>query len=263
MRRFIYRSVLFLALLFYPLTGIIVATGSLSALQENYLSISFLNIPDGEATLIQTAEGKNFLINTGSSESRLELWKLLKELHVDDLEALILTKQTADYCGNMQNILDSFHVKHLYSADSENELETSITSKRTWQRGDKVQLAADLTIHVLQTNKLGEMSFTIQYGKNSILYMGLSGTDSDEELETYHLEPQIIKIADYAQSDSPSSTLLQSMDPYIGIVFNQKATKPNKDLMERLNESWIEVYQLKRVGTTIIRFNLIDYEVIS
>ncbi|WP_112181161.1 ComEC/Rec2 family competence protein [Paraliobacillus zengyii] len=263
MNRFIHVFTLLLALFFFPVTGIINVIASTSPVEENELYVSFLNIPDGEATIIQTPDGKNFLINTGSKESRLELWKQLKELHVEKLDGLILTKQTEEYCGNIDQIHENFDVQNVYYANSEKQLLTGITNKTMWKKDDQIKLGSALNIHVLQTNTAGEMTFLIEFGKNSILYMSVNDPDSDKGLEAYNLQSEIIKIADYGQSNSPSAKLLQKMDPHISIVFNQEAGTPNKDLMERLNESWIDVYQLKQVGTTIIRMDLNDYEIIS
>lgn len=263
MHRSMYALTLLLALLLFLLTDTITTNASKPSVVENELYVSFLNIPDGEATLIQTSEGKNFLINTGSKDSRIELWEQLKELHVDQLDGLILTDQTEEYCGNMNQILENFDVKQVYYANSEKQLSTANTNKKIWNKDDEIKLGNALNIHVLQTNTLGEMTFTIEYGENSILYMSVNDTNSDEGLEAYNLKPEIIKIADFGQSNSPSSKLLHEMDPHISIVFNQKSVTPNRDLMERLNESWIDVYQLKQVGTTIIRLNLNDYEIIS
>ncbi|WP_117169380.1 ComEC/Rec2 family competence protein [Paraliobacillus sediminis] len=263
MHRSIRALTLLLALLLFLLMTTITTNASTLSIGENELYVSFLNIPDGEATLIQTSEGKNFLINTGSKDSRIELWEQLKELHVNQLEGLILTNQTDEYCGNMKQILENFDVKQVYYANSEKQLFTANSNKTMWNKDDEIKLGNAFNIHVLQTNTFGEMTFTIEYGENSILYMSVNDTNSDEGLESYDLKSEIIKIVDYGQSNSPSSKLLHEMDPHISIVFNQKSGTPNRDLMERLNESWIDVYQLKQVGTTIIRLNLSDYEIIS
>ena len=238
----------------------------LPKLKENELYISFLNIPDGEATLLQTPKGENFLINTGSENSRSDLWKQLKQLNVNQLDGVILTKQTRDYCGNIEQVLEQYHVKNIYVGDAKRSFKQQVDSnisQNTWYTDDHTQLTEGLNIHVLQTNELGEMSFTIEYGKNKILYMSISELEHDQLIEDKRVKAEIIKIADYGQGQSPSTTLLETMDPHISIVFHQKSGKPNKALLERLKESWIDVYQLEQVGTTIIRLTLNDYEVIS
>ncbi|GGM23057.1 hypothetical protein GCM10011351_06130 [Paraliobacillus quinghaiensis] len=261
---FIHGCIILVILLHFPEIGN--SEAALPKLNENELYISFLNLPDGEATLIQTPKEENFLINTGSKKSRSDLWKQLNQLNVHQLDGLILTKQTSDYCGNIKQVLDQYHVKNIYVGDAKRNFIEHVDrniSQTTWYTDDHTQLTKELKIHVLQTNALGEMSFTIEYGKNKILYMSISELEHDQLIEDKRVKAEIIKIADYGQGQSPSTTLLETMDPHISIVFHQKSGKPNKALLERLKESWIDVYQLEQVGTTIIRLTLNDYEVIS
>ncbi|CQR46667.1 hypothetical protein BN1058_00939 [Paraliobacillus sp. PM-2] len=242
------------------------AQSGISMLEKEQLLISFLNIPDGEATLIQTEEGDNFLINTGSVYSTNDLVKQLKELHVKKINSIILTKHTDRYNGNISYLMDKFQVETVITSAKTENLIPLIDDDKTkiWKKNEDYSLSNHLTFYVHDTSDQGEMTVTIEYGNNSILYMGFSERSKVKSIveHTMH-KPDIIKIPDFAQGNSPSEKLLKALDPHISIIFNVRSGKLNKSLIERLNESWIDVYQLKQVGTTIIQMTLHDYEIIS
>lgn len=233
---------------------------------QEQLFISFLNIPDGEATLLQTSGGKNFLINTGSDYSLESLLKQLQQLHVETIEQIILTNQSAAYQGNLTHIVEAFHVKNVITAQKNKDLTQLVEQAKIvkWDANNSYSLSEYLTCYVHESSRSGEMTLSISYGENSILYMGYSEQPTLKELkQQLHHKPDIIKIPDFAQGNSPSEKLLKEIDPHISIIFNVKSGKLNHALLQRLNESWIDVYQLKKVGTTVIRMNLKDYQIIS
>ncbi|WP_079709676.1 ComEC/Rec2 family competence protein [Paraliobacillus ryukyuensis] len=249
-------------ILCFPLPAI--AKTQLPMQEDPQLLLSFFNLPEGEATLIQTTGDENYLINTGSDNSTTELINQLEELGVTKLDSIILSKQTEDYIGNLHYLLDHIAVKNLIvAAKPLNEFSNQVKLQQ-WEKGEQYNLANHLQFHVFDTSVDGEMTFTIQYGDNSMLYMGFSEQiNKDLVIQNSNSKPDIIKVPDFAQNNSPSETLLKAIDPHIGIIFNSSSAKLNPRLVERLNESWIDVYQLKQVGTTIIQMTLTDYEVIS
>ncbi|MFB1049337.1 hypothetical protein [Paraliobacillus sp. JSM ZJ581] len=236
------------------------------ASDKEQLVISFLNIPDGEATLIQTSEGDNILINTGSTYSLDNLINQLNQLHVKKINSIILTNQTDAYQGNLNHLLNNYNVETVITAVKTEHLIDLIDKQivKEWKKSNDYSLSKHLNCYVHDTTEQGEMTISIMYGKNSILYMGFSENPTLQSIiEQTDRKPDIIKIPNFAQGDSPSEQLLKDIDPHISIIFHIKSGKLNRSLIERLNESWIDVYQLKRVGTTIIQMNLQDYQIIS
>ncbi|WP_186577778.1 ComEC/Rec2 family competence protein [Aquibacillus kalidii] len=239
---------------------------SLPVLEKEELYVAFLGLPDGEATLIKTGEGKNYLINTGSEKSENELVGQLEELEVKKIDALLITKQTADYCENAKRVISRFNIDqtiHAGTLGNSCEEKTSDTKQIKWKTETTHRLTHHLKIKVLDAEQSGEMSLGIEFGDNSIMYLSNSNVEDEEKLLKPKLRPQILKIGDYGRGKSPSAHFLESVDPHISVIFNYDGDLPNEGLMERLNESWIDVYLLKQVGTTILRMNLNDYEILS
>ncbi len=234
-------------------------------LKDGEIYYAFFHLPDGEATLIKGFNGA-ILINTGAPASTSALFEQLEELEVEEINTIILTKQMSDYCGNTAELIDRFHPEKIaYSGKLSKTCGKEVEDNKSvkWDSDKLVDLPMGGSLTVLKAEESGEMTLDIVYGNISMLYFSNSSIEDEDELLQHELDPQIIKIGDYASGKSPSGYLLEKIDPHIGIIFNSKDKHPNEGLMERLNESWIDVYQLDQVGTTIIRLNERDYEVLS
>ncbi|WP_053219438.1 ComEC/Rec2 family competence protein [Virgibacillus senegalensis] len=234
-------------------------------LKKGEIYYAFFHLPNGEATLIKGLNG-SILINTGAPESARTLLEQLEELEVKEIDTIILTKQLSDYCGNTAELVDRFHTELIaYAGKMSNScsMEVENINTKQWDTDEHVELPIGGSITVLKAEETGEMTLNIVYGKTSMLYLSNSTIEDEDEWLQHELDPQIIKVGDYALGKSPSGYLLDHIDPHIAIIFNGNNKQPNEGLMERLNESWIDVYHLNQVGTTIVRLSNSDYEVIS
>ncbi|MRH42431.1 hypothetical protein GH741_07005 [Aquibacillus halophilus] len=235
-------------------------------IEKNEMYFAFFNLPDGESSLLKTANDFNILINTGSLKSEKKLIFQLKELSISNIDTLILTKQTIDYCGNAERLIERYNIKNIvYSGQLSDACKEQVkgSSLKKWNSDETYKFGEHLGFKVLKAGLNGSMSLGITYGKTSIMYLSNSDIKDEEELLKSSFEPEILKIGDYAEGNSPSNDFLKKVDPHLSIIFPCKQCKQNSGIIERMNESWIDVYQLDHVGTTIIRMNLHDYEILS
>ncbi|MCD5322963.1 MULTISPECIES: hypothetical protein [Pontibacillus] len=236
-------------------------------LDKNEAIFVFLSLPDGEAMLIQTGRGKDFLVNTASKASEEKLLEQLANIGVDQLDSIILTNQEPSTCGNTSRIVERYHVDAVIHGMSEKKLcaESSNHAKEViWKEGELHELNPGLSVRVLPSIDGSDMSLFFMYGKTSLMYLASGDMELEQKIaNSYPLKAEVIKIADYARTQSPTLHFLEEVDPHVAMVYPLKGARPNEGLLERLHESWIEVYQLKKTGTTTIFCNLEDYEVLS
>lgn len=240
-----------------------VASDQLELAQDEVVFV-FFSLPDGEAMLIQTGTGEAYLVNTGSVVSETMLIEQMNQLGIRQLDGLIFTNQNHTTCGNVERLVKRYHVEALYFAHSLSSLCSKgigNIKQHRWSEGEVHTLPNGLTIRVLPAQIPSDMSLYFMYGKTSILYLASGELTVEEKLIKLNpLKAEIIKVGDYATTQSPSSALLEKVDPHIALIYPLKGAHPNQTLLERLNESWIEVYQLKKVGTTTIHCTLDDYD---
>lgn len=74
--------------------------------------ISFLDVGQGDATLIQTKNGFNVLIDVGRGSAVLR--GLSKKLSpIEDIDLVLLTHNDADHTGGLRYVLDHYDVDYL------------------------------------------------------------------------------------------------------------------------------------------------------
>ncbi|KGX92283.1 hypothetical protein N781_17700 [Pontibacillus halophilus JSM 076056 = DSM 19796] len=239
----------------------------LAPLQPNVIRYAFFDLPDGESMLIQTGRGEQFLFNTGSAASEEALVGYLDDFHIHHLDAIILTNQTSETCGNTGKLMNRLSVEKLiYSGEVQQvcgEVPRDVESDK-WEHNQSYELTPGISIRVLPGMKEEEMSLFIQYGYTSLLYMATGDVKAEQRMmDSYPLKAELLKVGDYASTQSPTLPLLDTIDPHLAIIYDVKGKEVNEGLMARFQESWIDVYQLKEVGTMVIQCTPDEYEILK
>lgn len=234
------------------------------SLQEDEALFIFFALPDGEAMLIATGNDKNYLVNTASKASEDELIKQINHLGLKQIDGLILTNHSESECGNTKRMVDRYHIETIYyhgnvRGDCMDQVMEQANMEE-WEQSESHELTSSLQVKVLPISKQDDMSLYFTFGKTSLLYLASGDTELEDALLHSSLKAEILKIGDYARTDSPTLKLLESVDPHIAMIYPLKGSSPNDGLLERLYESWIDVYQLKKVGTTTVHCTKEDYE---
>ena len=83
---------------------------------DGEMRIHFLDVGQGDATVIELPDGKIALIDGGDSSKQTEyaLMRYLYALKVKTIDYLILTHAEEDHCGALDVVLQHFEVKHAY-----------------------------------------------------------------------------------------------------------------------------------------------------
>jgi len=235
-----------------------------SNINQDEVLFVFFSLPDGEAMLVKTGRGKNYLVNTGSMISEEKLLEQMNNLGIKQVDSIIFTNQNKTTCGNAPRLIKRYHVQQLIYREELApmcESEESTVQHVLWKQGDQHELSPGLTFRVLPADNPDEMSLYIKFGKTSILYLASGRVENEKNLiQKGSLQAEILKVGDYARTQSPSIKLLEEVDPHVAMIYPLKGINPNEGLLERLNESWIDVYQLRKVGTTTIHCTQEDYD---
>lgn len=241
-------------------------------LKNEELAVTFLSLSDGEATLLQHANGENILINTGGVGTELELKKLLQLYGVTKISTVILTKDDPCCYENLFSLFKEYDVKQLISGEKViKNLEADIeqqedVSYHVWTVGTKQQILPGLNTEVLfEGSEINEgLDLSLTFLRHRILYLTSSSDLAKDKLLKYNLaDVNIVKIPQFAKEHSITDKLIKHMDPQIAVIFQSKVDKPSANLFELLQEAWIDVYFTKKHGTITMKFTDINYEVIT
>lgn len=238
-------------------------------LSEDEIAITFLDIPNGEATLLHFPNEEFILVNTGGRRTETELKEYLNIYGVKKLKAIIVTKDEPLYTSNLKWLLARYKDAKLIAG--ENSLISQILTEKEiekWKVGNEYKFG-ELDIHVIheevnEDHSLG-MDLLFRFGNNQILYMTSSDNALEHELLNNKKLPStnIIKVADFGDSRGTGEKFIEYVNPQIAIIYHKRGLLPSQDVLERLNNTWIDIYYTKQFGSVTIKLTPSDYEVIT
>ncbi|MFD1738518.1 ComEC/Rec2 family competence protein [Bacillus salitolerans] len=236
-------------------------------LLDEELAITFFNLSEGEATLIQNNNGEAVLVNTGNQFSQNELIKFLKLYGVSTINKIIITKMAPDYAGNVDFLCKLFGVKNIIVPHTETNQNISYPARLNyWEEGRIDELFPGVTTKVLQViDSENAMNVSMKYGKHRFLFMSVASKSLEDELikKTELKDVNILKVAEFASNNGTSQKLLEAVDPQVAIIFNKTNLYPSADVLERLQGTWIDIYYTRQFGNITIKSNKERYEVIT
>ena len=240
-----------------------------SASREKTASVVFLDVGQGNATLLQTPKG-NVLVDCGPESAQETLCRKLKARGIRSLQFLVLTHPDEDHIGGADVILEQFSVdKILYNgAAEENEsflrLQTGAEQKKipmvALDRDDEAVLG-DLKLTILHPQDRedpGEgnessLVFRVQYGAAAILFTG----DADEDVEeallktcgAESLAATVLQVGHHGSDTSSTAEFLAAVHPNYAVIScgaGNRYGHPDGRVLERLDA----------VGAKVLRTDL-------
>lgn len=97
----------------YILNIIVISLIILSPINYAFMSISFIDVGQGDAILIKyPLNSKNILIDTSSKYNYYKLKKYLYAKGIYNIDYLIITHNDSDHNGNIENLIKDFNIKN-------------------------------------------------------------------------------------------------------------------------------------------------------
>ncbi|MBU8907281.1 ComEC/Rec2 family competence protein [Desertibacillus haloalkaliphilus] len=243
-------------------------------LDADELAYTYFDLESGEATLIKAGTGETILVDTGDTNSEHELEKRLEMFNIDVIDVLLLTNGTNEYIGNTKWVLDHYNVKKVIVPELLEEVlidRFSIDADKVegWDVGTHEVLLPGLETDVYYLEKdrqehMGAMVIGFTYGDLRTLYMGIADVKVEEQLANqFPLKSSILKVADFGSQEGTSQYFLDEVDPQVAILFKKRGESPSAFVLERLQETWIDIYQTYKIGTVLIKCTRNDYEILT
>ncbi|OEF99067.1 hypothetical protein BHF71_02475 [Vulcanibacillus modesticaldus] len=231
-------------------------------IEYNELLVSFLPLSIGEATIVQLPTNDFYLIDTGSIESAEQLILLMNMHGITKLRGIILTNFSEEHIGGLNAVLDKYAVDFIYIPEliaSEFKLpENQKFEIKMLKEDDVIKLYPNVKIVVMAPSDPLSLSpqansLVFQLIHKNVKFLFTSDINEEIELkliDKYQLKSEILKVSDFGSNIGSNPEFLEEVDAQVGIIFSNDPNlyKISDDVLERLNESWIDVYVLKRQG---------------
>ena len=84
--------------------------------KDGEMRLHFIDVGQGDATLIELPDGKNMLIDggDGSSASTKTIIRYLNALDIDEIDYLVVSHADTDHCGGLKAVIEQFNVFNAY-----------------------------------------------------------------------------------------------------------------------------------------------------
>jgi competence protein ComEC len=239
--------------------------------REPLVSVSYLDVGQGDSILIESTSGNRLLIDTGKEGTLGRPISKLLPFFDRKIDVLLLTHSDTDHIGGALEVLNNFEVAKLFiSGDYENgELEKNIISLAKEKnveiieavRGQIIDLGGEVYATILfpdrkvddaETNT-ASVGLKLTYGDVDFILTG----DMPSAVEDYlvsldgkFLDSEVLKLGHHGSKTSTSKRFLQAVSPEHVIISagkNNSYGHPHKEVLEKVKG--IDKYATYERGT--------------
>lgn len=241
--------------------------------QTPRVSVNFLDIPDGDCTVILTPNNRCLLINAGGPNSGKIIVDALKKSKSSQIDLLVLATTTIDGYGGLHDILKAgYHIKSIWCSKALwrntgcrttlKEIQNHRIPLRTVHRGEAAEFGNhDAFLNVLWPPEHGQISLTdglvckLVYGQSSFLFLG--SADGKTELNllssaSASLSCIALQVTDHGSGNGSTMELLRKVQPSIAVIPTMRTSEPALATIERLQAAGASVWRTDLQGTVTI-----------
>jgi len=272
------RSSAVLLFVMLALVGILFGTAwrrSHPSRDTRQLVVTFLDVGDGDCTLIQSPEGRTVLVDTGSLEAAPKVALLLHRRNVQTIDLLLLTSPDAASVGGVPALLGSgVRVSQIWDnsvADTGEARRAALQAVRRRHipssvagAGDTIQIGARLFVSALWPPNTGEASrrdpllCRINYGSTAFLLEAPATAQAERDLIS-QAGPQIectggcTDLALQAPTHAEiSPELLRRATPAIVVLSCGPDNPPDQATLHSLQAAGAAVWRTDTQGTITV-----------
>lgn len=246
--------------------------------------IHFIDVGQGDATLIQTPEGKNILIDGGERDEGNKLVAYIKAQGVKKLDYVVATHPDADHIGGLIAVLNSISIGEFINSG---KVHTSATYEQMMRlildknikysepdSGDVLIAGKDLETYLnvvyVNANSVdnNDASVVIKggYCGTDVLLMGDASKDVEALLlkTEVNLSSEILKAGHHGSSTSSSLEFLQKVKAEsvtLSYGVDNSYGHPHKEVLTNIKSVGAKAYSTATEGTIIVTIDCNGYKI--
>ncbi len=237
--------------------------------KENFLEVTFLDVGQGDAILIETPKEQNILIDGGEGQQIIK--RLGEELAWWDkkIDLMILTHPHSDHVGGLVDVLKRYTVsKVLYTGATHSSpdyiawleaIKEKNISLKIVNHPQKIQLGENLFLEIIfpkeqndidERTNLNNSSIVVKlvYGQNSFLLTGDAEMEVEKKLLANRdgLKADVLKVGHHGSNTSSMDIFLQAVQPSYAVIEvgeNNSFGHPSPRVIKRLERRGIKIFR--------------------
>jgi competence protein ComEC len=270
-----------LCILFLTAVSIFLLDVLVSNWNSNRLTLTALDVGQGDAFHIETPSGKHILVDAGrwspgGNSGERTIMPYLESRNITMLDGVILSHPHADHIGGMPHLIQELSINTIYQSGSvydsrlyerymslADSLDVPI---QTVQSGDIIHIDPAIRLFVLGPDGNGatsgnvnnsSLSFRMDYGATSFLFTGDAEKRQELQLSNRYgdfLDTNLLKTGHHGSKTSSEPYFMKHVSPEItvtSVAFRNRFGHPNRETVTALNQAGAKNYFTSLSGALI------------
>lgn len=248
------------------------------------LRIFFIDVGQGDSTLIITPDKKTVLVDGGGSDSfdvgEKVLLPYLLDRRILKVDYVLISHFDTDHCGGILTIMEKVKVKNIIISEQAEHSENYERFKKLMihkkirlievKKGDKIKIGRYSefkilfpTSRLLSENSLNNNSIVAQFNYNNfkMLFTGDIEKLAEQQIlktEKAEIRADILKVAHHGSKTSSIPEFIKAVRPkiaLIGVGKNNTFGHPNQQTIKNLENIKCRIYRTDLQGEIIIKID--------
>lgn len=235
------------------------------------LSITYIDVGQGDSAYIQFPNGKTILIDAGESTAFEKITNSIDSSKTTNIDVIVATHPHADHIGSFSSIIKNYSVGKIYMPKATSNSNTFETLLQTIaehnlkiteaKNGVTIDIDPLVTVEILSpiskeyedTNNYS-IVIKITYEDTSFLFTGDAEILVEEEMvaKNIDLKADVLKVGHHGSNTSTSSAFLRKVRPTYAIIsvgVDNSYGHPKQRVLDRLADFGITVYRTDELGS--------------
>lgn len=240
------------------------------------LEVHFLDVGQGDASLIRTPGGKNYLVDCGPRSAGKKIMAYLQELGIRELDGVLISHSHMDHAGGLPHLLDRIPVRtilfsgYMHTTKFNLKLLEKIKGKdievRALKAGDQFELDQEIMVRVLHPPgewdpaglNVNDYSVVIRlsYKEVDFLFTGDAEHPSERQiLKTAHeLQSEFLKVGHHGSNTATGEDFLARVAPLFAVIScgaRNQFNHPHAPALKRLGDQGVTILRTDENGTVM------------
>ncbi|REJ08787.1 S-layer homology domain-containing protein [Halobacillus trueperi] len=243
------------------------------------MTAHFIDVGQGDSTLIETPSGKTILIDGGRKSAGEEVVDYLSNAGFNTIDLLVATHPDADHIGGLIDVMENIQVNKVLDSGKTHTTDTYFEYLDIIERKDiPLEIAQDgntldfpqLEIQILNSentssdNNESSVVLKASYDEIDFLLMGDATVENEQTMSRlYDVEAEILKVGHHGADTSTSDEFVHYVDPEVGILSygDNHYGHPESEVTNRLWDHGTDLYSTCDTGDITITTNGTTYDV--
>lgn len=194
------------------------------------LAVHFLDVDQGDSSLLITPNGKTILIDGGKYTAGEKVVSYLKAAGVTSIDYLVATHPDADHIGGLIPVLNQIPVKNVIDSGKSHTSQTYmdyltlIDQKNipfhVAQTGEFIDVDPAIKVQVLNSgegatdNNEASVVLKVTHGSKSFLFTGDAGVQTEADMvSSFDVNADVLKVSHHGSETGSSQAFLNEVTP--------------------------------------------------